>query len=154
VRPSNATVLRFNSPVEPTGRTGRACIFYGRISGGPTILPDGQWLWKVAKPACVRLSVTTRRREKWREKDKTTVGWRAFEVMKPRSWEPNIEGLKPRSWESGPQTSRWGPETQVLRARSWNLALRSWEPNIEVLKPRSWERAWVINWLKQLTGTH
>ncbi len=29
-------------------------------------------------------------REKWREKDKTTVGWRAFEVLKPRSWEPNV----------------------------------------------------------------
>jgi hypothetical protein len=25
------------------------------------------------------------RREKWREKNKTTVGWRAFEVLKPRS---------------------------------------------------------------------
>jgi len=41
----------------------------------------------------------TGRREKWREKDKTTVGWRAFEVLKPWSWEPNTEGLKPRSWE-------------------------------------------------------
>jgi hypothetical protein len=102
------------------------------------------------------------RREKWREKDKTTVGWRAFEVLKPRSWEPNTEGLKPRSWDPGPETSRWGPETQVLRAkyrgpetqvlrakyrgpetqvlraRSWNLALRAWNPGpeIQVLKPR------------------
>ncbi len=58
--------------------------------------------------ACVRASVTTGRREKWREKDKTTVGWRAFEVLKPRSWEPNTEGLKPRSWEQSPETSRWG----------------------------------------------
>jgi hypothetical protein len=110
------------------------------------------------------------RREKWREKDKTTVGWRAFEVLKPRSWEPNAEGLKPRSWDPGLETSRWGPETQVLRSRSWNLALRAWnpgpesqvlkprveglKPRIEVLKPRSSERACVINWLKQLTGTH
>jgi hypothetical protein len=88
------------------------------------------------------------RREKWREKDKTTVGWRAFEVLKPRFWEPNTEGLKPRSWDPGPETSRWGPETQVLRSRSWNLALRAWNPGPEIqvlklrvegLKPRSWE---------------
>ncbi len=78
------------------------------------------------------------RREKWREKDKMTVGWRAFEVLKPRSWEP------------GPETSRRGLETQVLKARSWNLALRAWnpgpeiqvlKPRIEVLKPRSWNLA-------------
>ncbi len=93
------------------------------------------------------------RREKWREKNKTTVGWRTFEVLKPRSWDP------------GPENSHWGPETQVLRSRSWNLALRawnpgpeiqvlkprvevlkprSWEPNIEGLKPRSWERACLL----------
>ncbi len=93
------------------------------------VKPDGQWLRKVAKyglcilihrqnrPAfsmaepSVRLSVTTGRREKWREKDKTTVGWRAFEVLKPRSWEPG-----PETSRRGPETSRWGPETQVLRA--------------------------------------
>jgi hypothetical protein len=93
-------------------------------------------------------------REKWQEKDKTTVGWRAFEVLKPRSWEPNTEGLKPRSWDPGPETSHWGPEIQVLKPRVEVLKPRSWEPNIEVLTPRSWERACVINWLKQLTGTH
>jgi hypothetical protein len=89
-------------------------------------------------------SVTTGRRGKWREKEKwrwmqrkykMTVGWRAFEVLKPRSWEPGLE------------TSRWGPETQVLRSKSWNLALRAWnpglesqvlKPHVEVLKPRSW----------------
>jgi len=41
-----------------------------------------------------------------------------------------------------------GPETQVLRVRSWNLALRAWnpgpesqvlKPRVEGLKPRSWE---------------
>jgi hypothetical protein len=56
--------------------------------------------------------------EKWREKDKTTVGWRGpetqvlrakyrgpetqcpvIEVLKPRSWEPNAEVLKPKCWE-------------------------------------------------------
>ncbi len=130
----------------------------------PPVKPDGQWLRKLAKyglcilihrqnrPAfsvaerspSVRLWVTTGRREKWREKDKTTVGWRAFEVLKPRSWDP------------GPETSRWGPEPQVLRARSWNPGPESQalKPRVEVLKPRSWERACVINWLKQLTGTH
>jgi len=89
------------------------------------------------------------RREKWREKekwrwmqrkDKTTVGWRAFEV------------LKPRSWESGPETSRWGRETQVLRAMSWNLTLRSWNPGHENQISRSWNpgpesvRALLIGW--------
>jgi len=68
------------------------------------------------------------RKEKWREKDKTTVGWRAFEVLKP--W----------SWELRPKTSLWGPETQVLRAKSWNLALRSWNPG-----PKS-VRALLIGW--------
>jgi hypothetical protein len=73
----------FNSPAEPTGRTGRACIFYGRTGGGPnrcgggpTILPDGQWLRKVAKPACVRLSVTTGRREQWRWTQRKVTGKR------------------------------------------------------------------------------
>jgi hypothetical protein len=80
--------------------------------------------------------------------------WRAFEVLKPRSWEQNTEGLKPRCWDPGPETSHWGPETQVLKPRVEVLKPRSWEPNIEVLKPRSWQRACVINWLKQLTGTH
>jgi hypothetical protein len=112
----------------------------------------------------VRASVTTRRREKWREKDKTTVGWRAFEVLKPRSWEPNTEGLKPRcwdpnteglkptSWDPGPETSRWGPETQVLRAKSWNLALTSWNSGLESQISRSWNpgpdsvRALLIGW--------
>ncbi len=72
-------------------------------------------------------------REKWREKDKTTVGWRAFEVLRARSWnlalrawnpgpesqvlKPRVEVLKPRSWYPGPETSRWDPETQVLRAK-------------------------------------
>ncbi len=91
-------------------------------------------------------------REKWQEKDKTTVGWRAFEVLKPRSWEPNTEGLKPRSWDPGPETSHWGPETQVLRSRSWNLALRSWNPGPESQISRSWHpgpesvRALLIGW--------
>jgi hypothetical protein len=31
--------------------------------------------------ACVYPSVTTGRTEKWREKDKTAVGWRAFDVL-------------------------------------------------------------------------
>jgi len=40
-----------------------------------------------------------------------------------------------------------GPETQVLRSRSWKLALRAWnpgpeiqvlKPRVEGLKPRSW----------------
>jgi hypothetical protein len=62
-------------------------------------------IYKVA--CCVHLSVCmwpldaeksdSVHREKWREKDKTTVGGRAFgilylrpvEVLKPRSWEPN-----------------------------------------------------------------
>ncbi len=129
VRPTRqfrALIRRQNrpAPAEP------ACIFYGRTGPArPPVKPDGQWLRKVA--TCVRLSVTTGRREKWREKDKTTVGWRAFEVLKPRSWEPNTEGLKPGSWDPGPETSRWGPETQVLRSGSWNLALRAWNPGPE-----------------------
>jgi hypothetical protein len=72
------------------------------------------------------------RREKSREKDKTTVGWRAFEVLKPRSWYP------------GPETSRWGPETQVLISRSWNLTLRSWNPGPESV------RALLIGWSNSL----
>ncbi len=81
------------------------------------------WLWE--RETCVRLwpldaeKSDGGRKEKWQEKDKTTVGWRAFEVLKPRSWDP------------GPETSRWGPETQVLKAMSWNLALRSWNPGLE-----------------------
>jgi len=87
------------------------------------------------------------RREKWWEKDKTTVGWRAFEVLKPRSWEP------------GPETSRWGPETQVLKPRveglkprSWNLTLSSWNPSLESQISKSWNpgpenvRALLIGW--------
>jgi len=61
--------------------------------------------------ACVCLSVTTRRIEKWRERHKTehrstTVRWRA------RSWNP-VSVYR-------------GPKTQVLRARSWepNAATR------------------------------
>jgi hypothetical protein len=44
-------------------------------------------------------------REKWREKDKKTVGWRAFGVLYlcvgrgPETQCPFIEVLKPRSWE-------------------------------------------------------
>jgi hypothetical protein len=34
------------------------------------------------------------------------------QVLKTR-----VEGLKPRSWDTGPETSRLGPETQVLRAK-------------------------------------
>ncbi len=90
------------------------------------------------------------RREKWREKDKTTLGWKAFEVLKPRSWEPNTEGLKPRSWDPGPETSRWGPESQVLKPRIEGLKPRSWdpgpessrwEPETQVLRSRSWNLA-------------
>jgi hypothetical protein len=116
------------------------------------------------------------RREKWREKDKTTVGWRAFEVLKPRSWEPGPEtsllraSVRPsvttgrrEKWREKDKTTVGWRAFEVLRARSWNLALRAWnpgpeiqvlKPRVEVLKPRSWERACVINWLKQLTGTH
>jgi len=47
----------------------------------------------------VRPSVTTGRREKWREKDKTTVGWRAFEVLKP-----SPESQISRSWKPGPES--------------------------------------------------
>ncbi len=112
---------------------------------------------QVLKPRCVRLwpldaeKSDGGRRKKWREKNKTTVGWRAFEVLKSRSWEPNIEGLKPRCWD---------PNTEGLKPKSWNLALRAWNPGpesqvlklgVEVLKPRSSEHACVINWLKQLT---
>jgi hypothetical protein len=41
-----------------------------------------------------------------------------------------------------------GPKIQVLRSRSWNLALKAWnpgpesqvlKPRVEGLKPRSWE---------------
>jgi len=104
----------------------------------------------------VRLSVCDHwTQRKVTGKNKTTVGWRAFEVLKPWSWEPKTEGLKPRSWypgpetsRRGPETSRWGPETQVLRSRSWNLALRArnpgpdiqvLKPRVEGLKPRSWD---------------
>jgi hypothetical protein len=62
VRPSDATVVRFNSPAELTGRTGRACIFYGRTGGGPN-------QWRIlgfchsacinSLRACVRLSDAT-----------------------------------------------------------------------------------------------
>jgi hypothetical protein len=91
----------------------------------------------------VRASVITRRREKWREKDKTTIGWRAFEVMKLRSWEwnpvPVYRGLETQVLRVKPsvrlsesenpslesQISRlWntGPESQVLRAKCSNTA--------------------------------
>jgi hypothetical protein len=90
------------------------------------VKPDGQWLRKVAKyglcilihwqnrPAfsmaepSVRLFVTTGHREKWRwtqrkvtEKDKTTVGWRAFQVLRARSW-----NLASRAWNPGPESVR------------------------------------------------
>ncbi len=55
---------------------------------------------------CVRACVCDGgRREKWREKEKMTVGWRAFEVLKPRSWEGNAVSVY------------WGFETQVLRVK-------------------------------------
>jgi hypothetical protein len=79
--------------------------------------------------ACIRPSVTTGRREKWREKDKTTVGWRAFEVLKPRSWEwnpvPVYWGPEPRSWEWNPVSIYRGPETQVLIAKCSNASLQA-----------------------------
>jgi hypothetical protein len=91
------------------------------------------------------------------EHQSTTVGWRAFvcpsrswnpgpesacvcwgletqcpfiEVLKPRSWEPNVatRASRPsRSWNPGPESACvcWGPKTQC--------------PFIEILKPRSWE---------------
>ncbi len=71
-------------------------------------------------------------KEKWWEKDKTTVEWRGPENQISRSWNPSLESetqcpfievLKPKSWE---------PNIEVLK-------LRSWELNIEILKPRSWE---------------
>jgi hypothetical protein len=46
------------------------------------------------------------RREKWREKDKTTVGWRAFDVLY--------------------LCVCWGPETQVLKVKPSVRLLRSW----------------------------
>jgi hypothetical protein len=68
----------------------------------------------------------TGRREKWREKDKTTVGCRAFEVLKPRSWE----------WNPVP-VSR-GPETQVLRVKPSVRLSRSFNPGPQSQIPRSW----------------
>jgi hypothetical protein len=70
----------------------------------------------------MRLSVTTGRREKWREKDKTQ-DWAPVDDRRMESFCASVEVLKPRSWE---------PNIEVLKPRSW-------EPNIEVLKPRSWE---------------
>jgi hypothetical protein len=71
----------------------------------------------------VCLCVTTGRREKWREKNKTSAGWRAFEVLKPRSWEWN-----PVPVYRGPKTEVLrakyrGLETQVLRAKCSNTRL-------------------------------
>ncbi len=95
---SDTTVPRFNPPTEPARTVGRTDRFStgepARTDGLCIISTNARWsvcLWAVS------LSVTTGRREKWREKDKMTVGWRAFEVLKPRSSEPNTEGLKPRS---------------------------------------------------------
>jgi len=103
------------------------------VTHSPTFIYMCKWVYLLvlyinSLSPSVRPSVTTGRREKWREKDKTTVGWRAFEVLKPRSWDP------------GPETSRRGPETQVLRSRFWNLALRSWNPGPESV------RALLIGW--------
>jgi hypothetical protein len=64
--------------------------------------------------------------EKWREKDKTTVGWRAFDVLKPRSWEWN------------PVPVYRGPETQVLRVKPSVRLWRSWNPGPQSRIPRSW----------------
>jgi hypothetical protein len=61
------------------------------------------------------------RREKWREKDKTTVGWRAFEVLKPGSWEwnpvPVYRGPETQVLRVQPSVLFRDPETQVLRAK-------------------------------------
>jgi len=126
-----------------TGRS--ACVFYGRTGPaynwpsasifyggtGPDGRMDGRTDERVR--ACVCPSVTTGRREKWRwtqrkvrEKDKTTVGWRAFEVVKPRSWEWN------------PVAVFRGPETQVLRVKPSVRLWRSWNPGPQSQIPRSW----------------
>ncbi len=86
-------------------------------------------------------------REKWREKDKTTVGWRAFEVLRARSW-----NLALRAWNPGPESQVLKPRVEVLKPRSWNLALRSWNPGPKSQISRSWNpspesvRALVIGW--------
>jgi hypothetical protein len=69
---------------------------------------------------CVRLSVTTERRKKWQEKNKTHD-------------QAQVDDRRMESFQ--------GPETQVLRvcASVKVLKPRSWKPNIEVLKPRYWE---------------
>jgi hypothetical protein len=145
VRPSDATVPRFNSPAELTGRTGRACIFYGRTGGGPN-------RWRILG-FCHSVRPSGRR-EKWRWTQRKVTGKRKDDrrMESFRGPEPQVLRAKYR-----------GPETQVLRSRSRNLALGAWnpgpeiqvlKPRVEVLKPRSWERACVINWLKKLMGTH
>jgi len=126
-----------------TGRS--ACVFYGRT--GPAYNWPSASI-SMAEPArtdgwtdgqtngSVRASVRLwpldaeksdgGRREKWREKDKTTVGWRAFEVVKPRSWEWN------------PVAVFRGPETQVLRVKPSVRLWRSWNPGPQSQIPRSW----------------
>jgi hypothetical protein len=125
-----------------------ACVFYGRT--GPaynwppaSIFYGGTGPDGLAGPCGLCPYVTTGRREKWREnwtreknddgrrekwweKDKTTVGWRAFEVLKPRSWEWN------------PVPVYRGPETQVLRVTPNVRLSRSSNPGPQSQIPRSW----------------
>jgi hypothetical protein len=200
VRPSDATVPRFNPPAERARTVGFRKRDSARTVGFRNRLILGFWLTR--RTGILGFRVTTGRREKWREKDKTTVGWRAFEVLKPRSWDPGPEKSDGKKKSDGERREKWrekekwrwtqrkvtgkyrGPETQVLRSRSWEKwrekksdggRREKWREKdkttvgwrvFEVLKPRSWYptsrwgpetqvlRACVINWLKQLTGTH
>ncbi len=78
------------------------------------------------------------RREKWQEKDETTVGCVAC-VCLFESWNPGLESCLSRSWNPGLESclSRsWNPGLESCLSRSWNPGLesclsRSWNPGLE-----------------------
>jgi hypothetical protein len=149
----DTTVSRFNPPAEPAQTVGfgkrdsARTVGFGNQAANAREIPEEPssertrecvracvYLWPLdAEKSDGKKKSDDGHREKWREKDKTTVGWRAFEVLRARSWnlalrawnpgpesqvlKPRVEVLKPRSWYPGPETSRWDPETQVLRAK-------------------------------------
>jgi hypothetical protein len=90
----------------------------------------------------VRASMTIGRREKWREKNKTTVGWRAFgvlylcvcrgsetQVLRAKYWGPKIQVLR---------TKYRGSETQVLRVKPNVRLSRFWNPSPESQISKFW----------------
>jgi hypothetical protein len=81
--------------------------------------------------ACVRMFVTTGRKEKWWEKDKTHD--RApVDDRRMESFRASVEVLKPKSWECVRLSRSWNPvsvyqglETQVLKAKCSNAGLQA-----------------------------